>query len=332
MAKRDTKAPTTQPAEDMFGRPTSTKNEGAPGPSREAQGADKLPELLTHVLETIRDLEIKEDRFAIVKKKNIDYYRNVNLRKPMARATERLGWLTTETDVSLAEQATYSEGVDVDAMRHFKDEFLATFHVETYVHGNMDADNAIRLTSLVTDTLKPVTLSSVDWPVYRSLEFPPGSHYRFEQELFDPKEVNNGMVYWLHIADKDNAALRCRAKLLGQLISRVTFDWLRTKLQLGYAVSARYWPSYTASGLGVCLQRDHGIPFVQKCITAFLKTYAKWLAKMPDDDFESRKRNFVTKILKPPKSLYEAYSNCLGHIDSEYHDFGRGKHWCTPRL
>ncbi len=44
MAKRDTKAPTTQPAEDMFGRPTSMKNEGAPGPSREAQGADKLPD------------------------------------------------------------------------------------------------------------------------------------------------------------------------------------------------------------------------------------------------------------------------------------------------
>jgi hypothetical protein len=44
MAKRDTKAPTTQPAEDMFGRPTSTRNEGAEGPSREAQGAQQLPE------------------------------------------------------------------------------------------------------------------------------------------------------------------------------------------------------------------------------------------------------------------------------------------------
>lgn len=44
MAKRDTKAPNTQPAEDMFGRPTNTRNEGAEGPSREAQGAQQLPD------------------------------------------------------------------------------------------------------------------------------------------------------------------------------------------------------------------------------------------------------------------------------------------------
>ena len=44
MAKRDTKAPTTQPTEDMFGRPTDARKEGEAGPSREAQGSHALPE------------------------------------------------------------------------------------------------------------------------------------------------------------------------------------------------------------------------------------------------------------------------------------------------
>ncbi|MFY0582195.1 hypothetical protein ACN28S_55075 [Cystobacter fuscus] len=44
MAKRETQAPPQQPAEDMFGRPMSAKDEGKPDAGREAQGAHQLPE------------------------------------------------------------------------------------------------------------------------------------------------------------------------------------------------------------------------------------------------------------------------------------------------
>ena len=43
MATRDSKTP-TQPAEDMFGRPTSPRHdEEEQGPSRDAQGEQRLP-------------------------------------------------------------------------------------------------------------------------------------------------------------------------------------------------------------------------------------------------------------------------------------------------
>ncbi|OJH36400.1 hypothetical protein [Cystobacter ferrugineus] len=44
MAKRETQAPPQQPAEDMFGRPMSARDEGKPDAGREAQGAHQLPE------------------------------------------------------------------------------------------------------------------------------------------------------------------------------------------------------------------------------------------------------------------------------------------------
>jgi insulysin len=65
---------------------------------------DKLPVLLEQVLMTMRDLEIRDDRFDIIKERLTRGYRNWELQQPFTQISEYTSWLITEHDHVVEEQ------------------------------------------------------------------------------------------------------------------------------------------------------------------------------------------------------------------------------------
>jgi secreted Zn-dependent insulinase-like peptidase len=58
--------------------------------------------------------------------------------------------------------------------------------------------------------------------------------------VVNPNELNNAIYYLCHITQSMDLKIRALGLVLGQIGSEMAFDFLRTKLQLGYTVFAGY--------------------------------------------------------------------------------------------
>ncbi|KAF3769957.1 hypothetical protein M406DRAFT_248220 [Cryphonectria parasitica EP155] len=282
---------------------------------------DKLPVLLEQVLKTMRDLEIKEDRFAIIKERVSRAYRNWALQQPFHQVGEYTYWLTTEHDFTVEEFAAELPIVTCESTRTFQKELLSQLHIEAVVHGNVYKEDALRLTDMLEQRLKTRPLPKTQWPIWRSFLFPPGSNYVFKKTLGDPANVNHCIEYFLFVGEKHEHMLRSKVMLLGQILHEPAFDQLRTKEQLGYIVFSGMKTSATTLGFRFIIQSEKTTQYLETRIESFLTASAETLRTMSDSDFEGHKRSVVIKLLEKTKNLDEETNRLWGQVSNEYYDF-----------
>jgi insulysin len=291
---------------------------------------DKLSVLLEKVLTTMRDIDIKSDRFEIVKERLTRGYRNWELQQPFHQVGDYTVWLTAEIEYIVEEYELELPAITADMVREFKKQLLSQMHLELYVHGNLYKEDALRLTDMVESTLRPRTLPRSQWPISRSLIFPPGSNYLYKKTLKDEANVNHCIEYMLHIGDRADRKLKARTLLLDQMLHEPAFDQLRTKEQLGYVVYSSLRATATTLGFRFIIQSEKTPQYLEKRIDEFLASYANTLAEMDVSDFENHKRSLIVKRLEKLKNLDQETARHWTHISNEYYDFDAGTYIVSP--
>ncbi|KAH9898898.1 ubiquitin carboxyl-terminal hydrolase-like protein [Xylariomycetidae sp. FL2044] len=282
---------------------------------------DKLPVLLEQVLLTMRDLDVKDDRFEIVKERLQRGYTNCELQQPFTQIGDYISWLTSEHDYVVEQLVVELPSITAEAVRQFHKQIMCQLHIEACVHGNLYKEDALRLTDMLESILKPRVLPKEEWPIIRSLEFPPGSNYVFTKTLKDPANVNHCIEYYLHLGDKGDRKIRAKTQLLDQILHEPAFDQLRTKEQLGYVVFSGMRGSATTYGFRFIIQSERTSEYLESRIDSFLVSQATALANMSDAEFESNKRSVVVKRLEKLKNLDQETGRLWSQITNEYYDF-----------
>ncbi|CAJ2509957.1 Uu.00g058570.m01.CDS01 [Anthostomella pinea] len=282
---------------------------------------DKLPVLLEQVLITMRDLQVKDDRFDIVKERLLRGYKNCELQQPFTQIGDYVSWLTSEHDYVVEQLVVELPAITAEAMSHFHKQIMSQLHIEAYVHGNLYKEDALKLTDMIESILKPRVLPKEEWPVIRSLEFPPGSNYLYRKTLKDPANVNHCLEYYLHIGDKGDRMVRAKTQLLDQILHEPAFDQLRTKEQLGYVVFSGLRGSATTYGFRFIIQSEKTSEYLESRIDSFLAVYATSMEDMSDADFESHKRSVIVKRLEKLKNLDQETGRHWSQVSNEYYDF-----------
>lgn len=282
---------------------------------------DKLSVLLEQVLKTIRDLDIKEDRFNIVKERLSRAYRNWAFQQPFHQVGEYTHWLTTEHDFTVEEFAAELSIITCESIRAFHKELLSQMHMEAVVHGNLYKEDALKLTDMMENTLKTRPLPKSQWSIYRSFLFPPGSNFVYRKTLGDPANVNHCIEYFLYVGEKHEHMLRAKVLLLDQILHEPAFDQLRTKEQLGYIVFSGLKTSTTTLGFRFLIQSEKTAQYLEGRIDSFLSNYVATLEQMGDSEFESHKRSLVIKLLEKMKNLDQETNRLWSQISNEYYDF-----------
>lgn len=285
---------------------------------------DKLPVLLEQVLQTMLKLEIRNDRFDIVKERLSRGYRNWELQQPYTQVGDYISWLTSEHDFVVDQLHTELPAITVEATREFHKQLISQMHIETYVHGNLYKEDALKLTGAIENILKPRMLSKEQLPIIRSLVFPPGSNYLYKKTLQDPENVNHCIEYYLHIGSKGDHKIRAKTQLLDQILSEPTFDQLRTKEQLGYIVYSGLRSCETTYGFRFIIQSERTPDYLESRIDHFLVQQSAALASLSDAEFEGHKRSVIVKRLEKPKNLDQETGRHWSQISNEYYDFEVG--------
>ena len=292
---------------------------------------DKLSVLLRRVLITTRDLEIRDDRFAIIKERISRGYRNWELAAPYTQINYYMWWLTIDRNYVAEELQDELPHITADAVRVFQKELLAQMHMEVLAHGNINKEDALKLTDIVESTLKPRALPRQQWKIRRELILPPGSNYIWKKKLKDPANVNHCIQYLLHIGRGDYD-VRAKTLLLQQIIEEPCFSQLRTKEQLGYTVYSGAWTSITQYGFYFVIQSEKTALYLETRIEEFLKTVAKTLEEMSDAEFKSNKRSIIDKRLERLKYMEQESNRYWNHIHTELYAFDNGTSTLTQDL
>jgi len=285
---------------------------------------DKLSVLLEKVLVTMRDLEVKSERFEIIKERLLRGLKNWDFQQPYNQVGDFTRWLNSENGFINEQYLAEFPHLTAADIQQFYPSVLQQMHIETLVHGNLYKEDALKISDLIQSTLKPRVLPQAQWPISRSLIFPPGANFVYQKTLKDPANINHCIEYLLYVGDKTDRPLRAKVLLLDQMTHEPAFDQLRTKEQLGYVVFSGSRPTSTTIGYRFIIQSEKPPEYLEERIDYFLTLYSDTLKNMPDSEFEGHKRSLITKRLEKLKNLDQESGRLWAHIDSERLDFELG--------
>lgn len=286
---------------------------------------DKISVLLEKVLISMRDLEIKPERFDIIKERLVRGYKNFDYQEPFRQIS------TTTRGLANAHSFTHLEILDelvsvtAQEVRDFIPQLLRQFHIETLVHGNMYKEDALRVADLVASTLKPKPLPQSQWPVRRSVIFAPGSNYYYQRTLTNPDNINHCIEYVLMFGDVQDRVLRAKIFLLDQIAHEPCFDTLRTKEQLGYVVGSGAIFLNSTAAYRILIQSEKDCDYLDKRIDAFLYGFEKTVNELTESEFHEHKISVINKRLESLKNLDSETSRFWHHISGEVLDFESGE-------
>lgn len=282
---------------------------------------DKMPVLLEKVLVSMRDLEVKPDRFKIVKERLLRGYRNWDFQQPYRQVGDFTRWLGTDRSWINEQCLAELPHITPEDVSTFYPQLLRQVHLEVLVHGNMYKEDALRMTRLIESSLKLRPLPESQWHVRRNLILPEGTDLTYRRDLVDPANVNNCIEYYLYVGNVADMVLRAKLILLGQMTDEPGFDQLRTKEQLGYIVFTGARVAATTMGYRVIIQSERSTEYLEERINAFLAMFAKSLDNMTTQEFESHKKSLINKRLEKIKNLDQETTRFWVHIGSEYYHF-----------
>lgn len=288
--------------------------------------SDKISVLLEKVLITMRDLEVKPDRFKVVKERLVRGYRNHDFQQPYHQVGEYTNWLVSDKGWINEQYLAEVTQLTPEDISSFYPKLLRQVHLEILCHGNIYKEDALRVTDLVESTLQPRILPQAQWSVARNLIMPPGSDYTYRRTLGDLANVNHCIEYYLFVGNGVDRDLRAKTLLLGQMTDEAGFDQLRTKEQLGYIVFTGPKSAATTMGYRVIIQSEKPTEYLEERINAFLAMFGKSLEGMSQEEFESHKKSIINKRLEKLKNLDQESSRLWSHISNEYLDFLQREH------
>ena len=282
---------------------------------------DKISVLLEKVLVTMRDLEVKPERFEIIKERTIRGLRNNDFQQPYHQVGEYSNWLLADRGAINEQYLAEMADLRPEDISHFYPQILHHLHFEILCHGNIYKEDALRLTDMVEKTLSPRVLSQTQWIIPRNVIISPGSDYTYQKTLGDPANVNHCIEYYLYIGSIIDRIIRAKTLLLAQMTEEIGFDQLRTKEQLGYIIFTGSKVAATTIGYRVIIQSERPTAYLEERINAFLAFFGRSLEAMSEDEFESHKKSLINKRLETLKNLDQESSRFWNHIGGEYLDF-----------
>ncbi|KAH0368926.1 putative metalloprotease, partial [Aureobasidium melanogenum] len=283
---------------------------------------DKMAVLLEKVLVAMRDLEIKKDRFDIIKDRTLRGWRNFGYQQPFHQISTYSRWLVAEKGFIVDQLLEELDQVTADDVRNFFPQILNQMHIEVLAHGNLYREDALKMTDLVESIMKPKTLPAGQWPLRRSIVPPQGSNFVYERTLKDPQNVNHCIDYQLFTGLLTDRSNRAKLLLFAQMSDEGCFDTLRSKEQLGYVVQSMPLMLTAISGWRVLIQSERSPEYLEKRIDVFLNTFGDNLKnKMNDEEFESHKTALINKRLEKMKNLNQESGRFWHHVTSEAFDF-----------
>lgn len=198
------------------------------------------------------------------------------------------------------------------------------------VHGNASEAEARAASARLAQQVK--VTADAGPPLPRVLALKPGRRVLVAQAA-EPQE-NNAAVHRYYQLGRDEPEARAMAFLLEMALEERFFDELRTKQQVGYAVSCTVRHTHGVLGFSFDVTSSRVAPAdVEAKVDVFLKNVLHWLEHDVDDaDVRELCASLAARLLRPDSGLFEesrAHWQAIEDRSLAFHDRFALAHWLT---
>lgn len=285
---------------------------------------DKMLVLLEKVLLEVRNADISQQGFDVVKERARKTYKNFDYINPHQQVSTLSRMLRNERSWAPFEMLEALPAVTAEDLRSFISQLLQQMHLEILVHGNLEKKVALDVARLAESTLHVHQLPRSQWPSRRAIALRSGTDYRYERVLRSPDNVNHCLDYTISVGCLSNRSQRAKLLLFAQVVREPCFDTLRTREQLGYVVNSSISVQVTEGAWRILVQSERDCQYLEKRCDAFLASFEQELRAMTNETFEEHKLALVNRRLEKEKNLGQETARFWNHITSEMFDFEQG--------
>ena len=259
----------------------------------------KQPELMKLILERFAKRDFSQHRFDTIKNQMLRNWRNSAQDRPISQLFNALTGILQPNNPPYSALIEALESIEVDELSSFVQAILAELHVEMFVYGDWNKEDAISLGNTLKDALR------VQNQQYEESLRPLvmlGENGSFQREVFCDQEDSAVVLYY----QCDDTSPRSIAlySLANHLMSATFFHEIRTKQQLGYMVGTGNLPLNKHPGIVLYVQSPNAAPVdLISSIDEFLNAFYMVLLELNEYQWHSSKRGLWNQIATPDTTL-----------------------------
>jgi insulysin len=271
--------------------------------------------LLEQLLKRFKTLQIQEDRFELLRMRNLKSYQNIDFGAAYSLANYQLSLYMEQPRWYYRQYMTELAKLAPSCVQSWIPQLLNSLYVEIFAIGNIDANQAKKIADLVQSTFEPKPLLAGQFAQLRCVQLDPSVQHWIQYTATNPEEVNSAVINSYQIGPttpRTGAVL----ELLNQIVMPLAFDTLRTKEQLGYIVATSSRSTLGVDSWLVIVQSAKADPVhLDQRIEAWIATVAEHLTSLPAEEFEQnrmalimQKREKHTSLRKEASYYWDAIS------------------------
>ncbi len=280
--------------------------------------SDNLDILFRKVVDEIKQFEIDENRFLILKNQMIENRQNMKLSPAFRQAGYEMFHLLSTPFWHIDEYLAVMNTITVSDLELFIPTLFSRLHIDFLAHGNFKAGEVQDMATYLEQNL--VVSDAVVLPVEKTMVVPQGEPLVYQ---FQVPDVNSAIEIYFQ-AGPETIRQSVALDLIHQMIEKPFYHKLRTIEQLGYLVWSGYREAAKVDGFMFIIQSNaKGPVYLQSRIESFITDFHRQMDQMTEDEFMLYKEALIAKRREAPKNLQEETHRYWGTISSGRYDFDR---------
>jgi insulysin len=272
---------------------------------------DKLDVFIREIMSALSNFEVSERPLARFKDLLSREFQNWKTMQPYGHASYYANLATETLQYPIEELvAALKSSTSLAEMNKFFREVTRQSAGQALIIGNVLPDDAIKLVSIIDDTLRFEALPSNQRSNRQVAEYPTASSLgenKLGARLAHPEpnsnDENSAVSFIFQLPSREIADLML-LELLGQAIEQPFYNSLRTQQQLGYIVSSRTRLKDGIGFLSCTVQSSIASgPELTKRIETFIDEASTTFINLNDEMLDDFKEGLITQKLEPDQRL-----------------------------
>ncbi|EMB7842636.1 insulinase family protein [Vibrio vulnificus] len=279
--------------------------------------SQKLPQLLEMILKRFATRDFSPIRFDNIKKQLLRSWRNSAQDRPISQLFNAMTGILQPNNPPFSKLIEALQEIEVEELAEFVDEILAELHVEMFVYGDWQRQQAHDMATTLKNALR------VKEQRYEEALRPLimlGANGSFQREVECGQQDSAVVIY--HQCEDTSPHSIALYSLANHLMSATFFHEIRTKQQLGYMVGTGNMPLNKHPGIVLYVQSPNSAPAeLVRSIDEFLNAFYMVLLELNEYQWHSSKRGLWNQISAPDTTLRSRAQRlwvAIGNKDIEF--------------
>jgi insulysin len=263
---------------------------------------DSAPRFAQFFAERLRNYTVTPERFEAMKEIAIRSIKSYAQTEAFRLAGNRRDALIREFLFLPPEQLAATEKASFQQVQEFAKRYFAKGRLEVLVHGNLPAEDAVKVTREIASKVATTAAAEKDLLRRRHMTQAANEH------IVDsgPIEGANSALIMDYLLSDESPATRATGLVLSNFFGQPFYAELRTKQQLGYIVGSSSTASLRQRFFTFVIQStDYGPVQLRERAEVFIATIPSLLAATTDAQWQSLIAGARSNLEEKPKSIEE---------------------------